>query len=81
MDAYKSPVRKLNAFFQRSRDQWKQRSAEKQKIIRAQQTTIRDLERSRAKWKDRALLAEQQVSKLETLQRADQREAEGSSTF
>ena len=81
MDAYKSPVRKLNAFFQRSRDQWKQRSAEKQKIIRAQQTTIRDLERSRAKWKDRALLAEQQVSKLETLQRADQREAKGSSTF
>lgn len=47
---YKHRIRRLIA----SREQWHTRSKEKQKIIREQLIRIRDLERSRDKWKSLA---------------------------
>ena len=58
---YKTPLKKLAGFFQDSRDKWKQRSAEKQKRIDAQETKIRDLTKSREHWKQKAKDLEKQL--------------------
>lgn len=81
MDAYKSPVAKLNSFFEHSHDKWKRRSAEKQKTIRAQQTTIRDLQRSRDRWKERAMLAEKRAEELAARPAATELAAGDASSF
>ena len=61
MEGYKSSIQRLANLFKRSRDVWKQRAAEKQKKLRAQEIRIRDLEKSRELWKCRAQTAEAQV--------------------
>jgi hypothetical protein len=60
MEKFKSSTARLARFFQASRDKWKARAAEVQKRWRAAQVRIRDLEKSRAYWKARALAAEQE---------------------
>lgn len=40
-----------------SRDVWKQRVVEKQRLVRYLRVKIRDLEASRARWKNRAMAA------------------------
>jgi hypothetical protein len=59
MKDYKSSASRLARFFAKSRDQWRANAADKQKKIRALETRVRDLERSREKWKQRAQEAEQ----------------------
>jgi len=60
MQHFKSSAARLTRFFHASRDKWKARAAELQKRWRAAQVRIRDLEKSRAYWKARALAAEQE---------------------
>ncbi|NEX23770.1 hypothetical protein G3480_26490 [Thiorhodococcus mannitoliphagus] len=55
MDTFKTPVTRLARLFLKSRDAWKAKALDKQRRLRAAQVKIRDLERSRAYWKDRAL--------------------------
>jgi hypothetical protein len=50
------------ALFRDARDRWKAKALERQKRLRAAQVRIRDLERSRAYWKERALSAEGRAS-------------------
>ena len=57
MDTFKTPVARLSRLFQKSRDAWKAKALDKQRRLRAAQVKIRDLEASRAYWKDRALAA------------------------
>jgi hypothetical protein len=57
MDTFKTPVTRLARLFQKSRDAWKAKALDKQRRLRAAQVKIRDLEASRAYWKDRALAA------------------------
>lgn len=61
MKDYKISDNRLARFFEKSRDQWRAHAAEKQKKLRALETRVRDLERSRAKWKERAQQAEQAI--------------------
>lgn len=62
---YKSPMRKLLPFFQRSRDQWKAKHhAVKQELIK-QQHQVRAVEKSRAAWRAKADSAQQRVRELE----------------
>ena len=61
MKDYKISDNRLARFFEKSRDQWRARAAEKQKKLRALETQVRDLERSRVRWKERALQAEQAI--------------------
>jgi hypothetical protein len=61
MKGYKSSTSRLARFFEKSRDRWRANAAEKQKKVRALETRVRDLERSRTKWKERAQKAEQAV--------------------
>lgn len=60
MKNFKTPASRLARFFQASRDNWKARAGEVQKRWRAAQVRIRDLEKSRAYWKARALAAERE---------------------
>jgi len=65
MKDYKSPVSRLARFFEKSRNQWCAHAAEKQEKIRALETRVRDLERSRSKWRERAQQAERVVAEGE----------------
>jgi hypothetical protein len=58
MDTFKTPVARLARLFQASRDAWKAKALDKQRRLRAAQVKIRDLEASRAYWKNRAMAAE-----------------------
>lgn len=71
LDSFQTPPRILIPKLVRSRDGWKRRAAERNKRIKAQTIRIRDLEHSRANWKERARHAEAQRDDLqEQLQHA-----------
>jgi uncharacterized protein YlxW (UPF0749 family) len=67
-------ARKLRA----SRDQWKQRSAEKQKQIRQLRVAVRDLSSSREYWRKRAKDLEQQLQAMQAVQDSHSTVAAGS---
>jgi hypothetical protein len=62
MKKFKSPASRLVRFFQKSRDNWKARSREKQKRIKALEIKVRDLAESRDYWKNQAKTAQRQLS-------------------
>lgn len=64
IDQLKSPKDKLIRFFLRSRDKWKEKhhQIKHQCVLLMNQT--RAVEKSRAKWKERAIAAEQQAREL-----------------
>ena len=65
MKGFKSSESRLVYLFQKSREQWKLRAAEKQKKLRVMEIKVRDLSTSRDQWKAKALLAQQQQIQLE----------------
>ena len=64
MQEYKSRTSRLARLFRKSREQWKKRSADKQKKLRGLETKVRDLSKSRDQWKERARAAEQELNQL-----------------
>ena len=54
MASFKSSYSRLARLFEQSRDNWRAKAIERHKRIRALEVKIRDLEKSRAKWKARA---------------------------
>lgn len=64
MKGFKSSEGRLARLFQKSREQWKERAAAKQKKLRAMEVKVRDLSASRDHWKERAILAEKQQEQL-----------------
>lgn len=64
MQKYKSSTSRLVRLFHNSREQWKQRAADKQKKLRALETKVRDLSTSREQWKRRAHSAEEALREL-----------------
>jgi len=59
---YKISVHRLANYFKKSRDNWKNRAAEKQQKIRALLVKIRDLSNSRDKWKQKANELQQKIN-------------------
>jgi hypothetical protein len=55
---YKSPLKKLVKFFEKSRDNWKNKYLEKKKELKRATNRIYDLEIRKDEWKERALEAE-----------------------
>lgn len=51
---YKSPVRKLLRFFERSRDGWKRKCKEAKVTVKRLANRVRSLEKSRGQWKEQA---------------------------
>ena len=62
---WKSPLRKLVRFFQRSRDQWKAKYVAKKQQYKAMSNQARAVEKSRAKWRQIAEQAQRQVRELQ----------------
>ena len=55
MASFKSSYARLARMFEQSRDKWRGKAVERHKRIRALEVKVRDLEKSRALWKSRAL--------------------------
>ena len=61
---YKSPLRKLVRFFEKSRDQWKAKCLEAKATAKGLKHRIRYLEQSRAEWKTKAKELEQELARM-----------------
>ena len=67
-----TPPRILIPKLARSRDQWKAKATARKKQYRKEKIHSRDLEISRQRWKERALLAEQKLQELQQQQQEAQ---------
>ena len=63
--AYKSPAQKLIRFFESSRDNWKQKYRELQRVRKQLSNQVRAVEKSREHWKDVARQERQRAQQLE----------------
>ena len=68
---YSSPVRKLVAFFERSRDGWKAKYQQIKERVRSLQGRVRSLERSRDHWKERAKQLQAELTEQKTKRRPE----------
>jgi hypothetical protein len=66
---YKSPVRKLAHFFEKSRDQWKAKCREAKRMIRLLKSRICFLEKSRDRWRQRAKEMKQKLTEAKARER------------
>lgn len=73
---YKSPVRKLVRFFERSRDQWKAKCRAAKKMLKRLKNRVRFLEKSRARWKKRSEELEEEMDRLKSEQAELEKEIE-----
>ena len=73
---YKSPTRKLVKFFERSRDQWKAKSAEAKAMVKRQKNRIRYLEASKEQWKRKAIELEKEVTRMKANTNPDSEQEE-----
>lgn len=62
---YKSPARKLIRFFESSRDKWKEKCQESQRVRKKLSNQVRAVEKSREHWKNVAREERQRAQQLE----------------
>jgi hypothetical protein len=62
---YVSPTKKLARFFQRSRDQWKEKCLQAKQRVKRLQTNVVDLQTSRERWKQEAKEAQALIAQLQ----------------
>ena len=63
-NAYKSPLRKLVRFFEKSRNQWKAKCREAKEMVKRLENRVRFLETSKARLKDRVKALEAEVARM-----------------
>ena len=63
-DSYKSPLRKLVQFFEKSRDTWKAKSLANKKENRQLKKKLQTLETSKKRWKDETINLRKQLKNL-----------------
>lgn len=68
--AYKSPVRKLARFFEKSRDQWKAKHHQAKASVKRLKNRVRFLDQSKEHWKKRAQELEREVARLKAREQA-----------
>lgn len=71
--AYKSPVRKLVRFFEKSRDKWKVKCLEANTAAKGLKHRIRYLEQSKVEWKTKAKELEKELARMKAQQNRAQR--------
>jgi len=62
---FRSPIRKLVAFFRTSRDGWKRKCQEAKQINKLLGNQVRAVEKSRARWKEKAKAEARRARRLE----------------
>jgi len=70
LNQFRSPVRVLASFFQKSRDQWKQKCMEAKRELKRWKVRVHDVSKSRDAWREKA---ESMQRELESLQSQVQR--------
>jgi len=61
---YRSPLRKLRAFFERSRNGWKEKCRKAKALAKRLSNRVRKLEASRDRWKQRAKRQDEELRSL-----------------
>lgn len=61
---YRSPLRKLQLFFERSRNGWKEKCLKAKGLIKRLSNRVRKLEASRDLWKERAKRQEEELRRI-----------------
>lgn len=61
---YKSPLKKLVNFFEKSRDDWKDKYMGKKIEFKRATNQINDLKQRKESWKDRAIKAENELKEV-----------------
>lgn len=61
---YKSPLKKLVNFFEKSRDDWKDKYMGKKIEFKRATNQINDLKQRKKSWKDRAIKAENELKEV-----------------
>ena len=69
---YKSPLRKLVRFFQKSRDQWKAKCLDAKATAKGLKHRIRYLEQSKEEWKTKAKELKQELARITAQQNRPQ---------
>lgn len=69
---YKSPLRKLVRFFERSRDQWKAKCMEAKATAKGLKHRVRYLEQSKEEWQTKAKELEQELTRMTAQQNRPQ---------
>lgn len=64
MSNYKSSPRRLAHFFEESRNGWKEKALKRQEKLRSADIKVRDLTKSRDKWKQEANEANKRLTQL-----------------
>ncbi len=64
--SYKSPQRKLLRFFEKSRNQWKDKCKRTKSKVKRLQNRVRFLEKSKEGWKNRVKELEDEVARIKT---------------
>jgi len=71
-EEFKSPPRKLIAFFEKSRDRWKSKFAKAKKDLKRLENRVRFLEQGKAKWKVEAKRLQAEAARVKE-QKPEQR--------
>jgi len=64
---YKSPLKKLVVFFEKSRDKWKAKYIETKKDLKRAKNQINDLKHRKEMWKERAIKTENRLKEIEEI--------------
>lgn len=67
---YKSPIRKLAHFFEKSRDQWKSKHGTAKASVKRLKNRVQFLDKSKEHWKRRVQELEREVARLKTREQA-----------
>ena len=70
---FRSPLRKLVVFFQRSRDKWKEKCKEAKRKNKSLKICLAKMKEGRDRWKARAMALEEEVKRESPPQRAGTR--------
>lgn len=65
LDRFRSPTRVLARWFQRSRDNWKQKYMELKSELKRSQVRVHDMEQSRQQWREKAEAKERELAALQ----------------
>lgn len=60
---YRSPLRKLVVFFERSRDKWKEKCKSAKRKNKSLKICLAKMKESRDRWKDRAMALEEELKR------------------
>jgi chromosome segregation ATPase len=71
---YKSPPRKLAQFFEKSRDQWKNKYREAKRLVKRLQNRVRFLEKSKDRWKSRVKELKVELARMKAREQALEKE-------